>query len=50
MIIVKTVAYENKTHGSNMRLNVFHIFPLRKLSFYALLMYIYKRFKEKENT
>ena len=33
-----------------MRLNVFHIFPLRKLSSYARLICIYKRFKEKAYT
>ena len=33
-----------------MRLNVFHIFPLRKLSSYARLIWIYKRFKEKSYT
>ena len=33
-----------------MRLNVFHIFPLRKLASYARLICIYKRFKEKSYT
>ena len=40
----------NKTHGSNMRLNVFHIFPLNVLSSYAHVLDICRGFKEKANT
>ena len=40
----------NKTHGSNMRLNVFHIFPLNALSSYAHVLDICRGFKEKANT